>query len=327
MQSLLRPGGIDIPLKDRILRASGGLSLPLVSLQNRPEKYKQWTDSRMEKACQAVQSGGLTVRRAAEQYFVPKSTLHDHVSGRVQAGANSGPPRYLTDEEEMELVEFLTGCASVGYARSRIQVTQLVQEVVSKKGLQVTVPHGWWDSIRRHHKRLSLRTAAPLAYARAIASDTEVFQGYYDLLERTLVDNELMDKPAQIFNLDETGMPLDPAPPLVIARRGQKHPSAICSGNKAQITVLSCCSAAGYALPPCVIFDRKSLKPELTVGEVPGTVYGLSQKGWIDGELFELWFVRHFLAYAPLFDHSSCLWMAMRLIFSHMSFVRLQKRE
>ena len=75
MQSLLRPGGTDIPLKDRILRAPGGLSLPLVSLQNRPEKYKQWTDSRMEKACEAVQSGGLTVRRAAEQYFVPKWTL------------------------------------------------------------------------------------------------------------------------------------------------------------------------------------------------------------------------------------------------------------
>ena len=29
------------------------------------------------------------------------------------------------------------------------------------------------------------------------------------------------------------------------------------------------------------------------------TVYGLSKKGWIDGELFEMWFSRHFLAHAP----------------------------
>ena len=42
-----------------------------------------------------------------------------------------------------------------------------------------------------------------------------------------------------------------------------------------------------------------SLKPELTVGEVPGTVYGQSKKGWIDGDLFELWFARHFLSHAP----------------------------
>ena len=71
-------------------------------------------------------------------------------------------------------------------------------------------------------------------------------------------------------------------------------PSAVGSGDKTQITVLSSCSAAGYALPPFVIFDRKTLKPELTVGEVPGTVHGLSSKGWIDGELFELWFTHHF---------------------------------
>ena len=50
---------------------------------------------------------------------------------------------------------------------------------------------------------------------------------------------------------------------------------------------------------PLVIYDKKTLKPELTVGEVPGTMYGLSNKGWIDTELFESWFTNHFLAYAP----------------------------
>ena len=33
--------------------------------------------------------------------------------------------------------------------------------------------------------------------------------------------------------------------------------------------------------------------------EIPGTVYGLSSKGWIDQELFHLWFTKHFLLYAP----------------------------
>ena len=177
--------------------------------------------------------------------------------------------------------------------------SETMQEVVIRKGLPVCVTHGWWDSFKHRHPKLTLRTAAPVSYARLVASDPEIINNYYNLLELTLSENDLLDKPAQIFNIDETGMPLDPSPPSVIARRGQKHPSAVGSGDKTQITVLSCCSAAGYALPPFVIFDRKSLKPELTVGEVPGTVYGLSSKGWIDGELFELWFTHHFLAYAP----------------------------
>ena len=48
-----------------------------------------------------------------------------------------------------------------------------------------------------------------------------------------------------------------------------------------------------------VIWDRKNLPPELAVSEVPGTIYGLSSKGWIDQELFDLWFIQHFLRYAP----------------------------
>ena len=75
--------------------------------------------------------------------------------------------------------------------------------------------------------------------------------------------------------------------------------SAISSGDKTQITVVVCVSAAGYCIPPMVIWDRKILSPELTHGEVPGTIYGLSKNGWMDMELFDLWFTNHFLRFAP----------------------------
>ena len=80
---------------------------------------------------------------------------------------------------------------------------------------------------------------------------------------------------------------------------GQKHPRALTSGNKKQITVLGCVNASGYAIPPLVIFARKSLNPLLTVNEVPGTMYGLSDTGWMDSEIFSNWFTHHFLVHAP----------------------------
>ena len=86
-----------------------------------------------------------------------------------------------------------------------------------------------------------------------------------------------------MFNMDESGMPLDPPSLKVVTSAGIKP--GFCSGNKAQVTVVACCNAAGYVLPPMVIFDRKTLKRELTTGEVPGTMYSLSS---IDTELFEL---------------------------------------
>ena len=62
----------------------------------------------MEKATEAVSQGKVSVRRAALQFNVPKSTLGDRVSGRVQAGTVSGPAKYLTDTEEENLATFLS---------------------------------------------------------------------------------------------------------------------------------------------------------------------------------------------------------------------------
>ena len=44
-------------------------------------------------------------------------------------------------------------------------------------------------------------------------------------------------------------------------------------------------STSGYTILPMVSFDRKHLQVEITVGEVPGTFYGLSNSGWMDAVL------------------------------------------
>ena len=114
-------------------------------------------------------------------------------------------------------------------------------------------------------------------------NDTEIINKYFDLLEQTLFENNISDFPAQSYNCDETGIPLDHTPSSVVAVRRQKHPR-----------VLACCNAAGYIIPPLVIFARKGLNPQLTYGEVPGTMYGLSEIGWMYSEIFENWFTHFF---------------------------------
>ena len=68
--------------------------------------------------------------------------------------------------------------------------------------------------------------------------------------EVTLTDNDLIGKLAQIFNMDETGMPLDPNPFPVIAPVGCKHVSIMWSDDKTCITVVACCNASGSVNPP-----------------------------------------------------------------------------
>ena len=129
-------------------------------------------------------------------------------------------------------------------------------------------------------------------------TNVEVFDSYFNLLEETLVEHGIKDKPAQIYNCDESGMPLEHKMPKVIALKGAKKVRQCSSGNKTQITVLGCVSAAGQVIPPMVVFSGKRFNHSLSDGEIPGTLYGMSDSGWMDGELFANWFSTHFLKHA-----------------------------
>ena len=225
------------------------------------------------------------------------------MSGNVSFGAHSEPPRYLNNIEEEELVTFLVGSAKIGFARTKEQILCIVRAALEKKRQceveDVNVTTGWWGSFVKWHPKLRLRCGSKLAYCRAIAANPDVINHYFDLLEETLKSNNLLESPMLIFNCDENRFPLQHKPGKIIGVQGQRDIFCITSSDKAQITVLSTCSASGYLLPPMIISDWKKLKPNFTTGEIPDTAYGLSKNGWINSELFQEWFTNHFLLHIP----------------------------
>jgi len=146
---------------------------------------------------------------------------------------------------------------------------------------------------------LTLRMGETLAYRRAVGLNRVVIDNYFDLLAEVLKSNDLTRRPHLVFNAEETGLPFQHRARKRVTICGQKHIHVINSGNKAQVTVLACANAAGYAIPPIIIFQRKNLTTQLTTKEVPGSIYGLSDSDWMDSEPFGEWFHRHFLNYAP----------------------------
>lgn len=162
-----------------------------------------------------------------------------------------------------------------------------IQQILASRGTYRRVSSGWWESFVKRNPAIVLRLPAGLSNVRAMASDRESLGKYFDILEDAMEEN-LTDAhvPLQIFNVDETGSALDPKSMKTVNLKGSKNPSAVTSGSKQQITIVGCVRGDGYSLPPMVIWNRKKLPAELSNSEVPGTIYGLSDKGWIDGELF-----------------------------------------
>ena len=109
-------------------------SAPVVLKSPTKKKRKQWSNESMIASLEAVKNG-LPVRKAAAQYGVPRTTLQDHVQGKVVHGKNPGPKPYLVPAEEKELSLFLVDVAQAGYGKIRQQVMTIAENVASDKGV------------------------------------------------------------------------------------------------------------------------------------------------------------------------------------------------
>ena len=72
------------------------------------------------------------IRAAAVAYGIPKSTLYDYASGKVEIGSKRGPDTILTAAEEQILVNYVVHMAEIGYGPTREQLCNTVKEILEK---------------------------------------------------------------------------------------------------------------------------------------------------------------------------------------------------
>ena len=120
---------------------------------------------------------------------------------------------------------------------------------------------GWLDGYKTRHPKLTLCTPQLLSYCRALCSNKETIN---DSLEQFIIYGRLnlLSKPMQVFNADETGVNIVHKPGKVVAKLGCHNVYSLTSAERGKNhTILSCVSAAGYALPPswCIYVKRQCL--------------------------------------------------------------------
>ena len=59
---------------------------------------KTWTEETLLIAVEGIKQGKLSYRKAELEYGILKSTLCDHVTGKVEVGRRQGPKPVLTRE-------------------------------------------------------------------------------------------------------------------------------------------------------------------------------------------------------------------------------------
>ena len=262
---------------------------------------KNWSDDSMLAAMEAVRTSKMSISVAANRFKVPRKTLDDRLKGRVQHGTHPGVSTVLTVQEENSLVNYLLHMAQCGFPLTRTMVKAYAWSMAKCSGTahRFHPEYGpgdhWWSLFKKRHPELALRTADSLERSRAEALNPDVVKEYFDL---RLDSNNLLRRPRQIYNCDETSLLLDYSREKVVAAKGSKNIYRQSHGTTEHITMLCCASAAGFPLPPMIIFAKSFPGGPYRFEGPDDALYARSESGWIDSELFLSWFNKIFLKYS-----------------------------
>ncbi|XP_069002783.1 uncharacterized protein [Embiotoca jacksoni] len=265
-------------------------------------KKKKWTEEAMERALIEVKAGRCTVRQAAKEFAVPKSSLGDRVSGRVTPGSRSGPAQLITSADEELLVEFSIYMSKHGFPLTKQQLVSFASSIYKRQHRRVAfskLGQTWWLNFRkRQEKNITIQPADNVVRGRTVCVRKEAVDTFFHLLSTVVDAHGLRDKPHQIFNCNETGFQLGRK--RVILPKSASLGYKPAPGSRDHISVLACFSAAGEDVAPFIIYSKAYPGGVCYKTQGPlNALYGWSDSGCINSDLFKKWFPKHFLVHAP----------------------------
>ncbi|KOB71361.1 Uncharacterized protein OBRU01_13858 [Operophtera brumata] len=226
----------------------------------------------------AVKTGKLSGYEASKHYGIPRPTIINRVYDRKNLKSNTLGRATILSREVEDLVKNLRDMEKHRFGLTRKEILETVGLYVSENDIKNPFKNDvpgvdWFLSFKKRHN-LSIKKPQPVEYARKQAYSPYIIYPYFDLLEQTLTELKLLDRPSHIWNVDETSFLKDPSKSKVVGIKGFTSTRTIVSPGKDHTTVLLGCNALGEKTPPVIVFKGKNVWDEWTTDDgYPGTVY------------------------------------------------------
>ncbi|XP_013200639.2 uncharacterized protein LOC106143167 [Amyelois transitella] len=275
-----------------------------------------WSEDDMKRAIAAVKRG-VKIYTAAKNYNIPRRTLRRYLLEKKTTKSTLGRKPLLNEAQERDLASRIIRLCHVGYPLTQRVLrtcvkTFCIQNNVSVSSRGLMVGRDWLRGFLNRHKNISRRKSQNLNPARAAKLNKVVVADYFAKLKKTMEENDVLNKPERIFNVDEKGCQLNlHKAPQVLAERGTKRVHLVAPEHGENVTVVSCGSALGHAIPPMILFKGKRMKPEWIDSLPTGSIAQMTPKGSMNTETFVNW-LHHFAKFklsgpcVLIFDGAKC---------------------
>jgi hypothetical protein len=265
----------------------------------------------MVTAISKVLTKELSIREAADQYNVPKSTLARRAGNKnkIAVGSKKHFGRFVTDltpEFEQELKCHILDMESRFFGLTCQEVRKLAFQLAEQNNVQhrfnpdnQMAGKKWLAGFLARNCEISVRKPEATSIARATGFNQPAVCKFFTLLEKVIIERQITG--SRIYNCDETGVSTVHQPSKILAKKGKHQIGALTSGERGRnITVVCCVSATGHYVPPAFIFPRKRMKAEL-MDNAPNESLAVCEKsGWMTSLVF-----RQYLEHVVKHSHAT----------------------
>jgi hypothetical protein len=185
-----------------------------------------------------------------------KSTLIDRRAGKP-ARRNCQPnSKKLTQVEEDVIVRYILDLDERGFAPTYAAVRDMVGNLLGARG-GGQVEQKWPANFVKRTDSLKTRFNRAYDSHRALCEDPILIRSWFELVEQTKLKYGILEE--NVYNFDEAGFMMgNITTQLIITeseRRGRSK--SIQPGNRELVTLIQAINAAGWAIPPSLIFAGK----------------------------------------------------------------------
>ena len=239
----------------------------------------------------------LSNRSAAAIYSVSERTIRRRragVSARRDCQPNS---KKLTQLEEEVIVSYILDLDQRGFAPTYAAVRDMANKLLAaRSGGRVGV--NWPSTFVKRTDSLTTRFNRSYDRQRALCEDPVLIKSWFELVEQTKAKYGICDE--DVYNFDEAGFMIGKITTQLVVTASERRgrPKAVEPGNRGWVTLIAAINAAGWAVPPFLIFAGKyHLSAWYEEAEIPRDwAIAVSDNGWTNNELGVAW-LKHFDAH------------------------------
>lgn len=214
-----------------------------------------------------------------------------------------------------------------GYPVNTNDVRDTAALIFDIKGIGLKPGKKWMQLFLQRHPNITKRHAEIISKARASVTEPMIRKWFQELRQYLEEENaiNILDNPARIFNLDETGLQLCPKTGVVLAPKNYRAMYDVASGQEKQsITVLCNVSTNGGIVPPFIVYPLQRISKEIVQSVPDEWGIGRSDSGWMTGETFLHYIKEIFL---PSLLQNNILFPVLLLVEGHKSHINMDLHE